>query len=102
MVMEQLKNEHSVAKRRPRNPSLLEPQAPRSDPDGNLLTELTVRERIVLSLIAESHSTKEIANILGITFKTAVTHRTHIMEKLDLHDVAALTRFAIRCGIVQA
>lgn len=62
---------------------------------------LTSRQREVLKLIAEGRPTKEIAQILGISVKTAETHRTRLMEKLDLHDVAALVRFAIRAGVIE-
>jgi len=56
---------------------------------------LTAREREIIQLIAESFSNKEIAAKLGMSVRTADTHRTNIMKKLDLHDVAALTRWAI-------
>lgn len=72
------------------------------DIDSPPLERLTSREREVLQLIAESHSTKEIAAILSISTKTAENHRTNLMKKLDLHDVASLTRFAIEYGIIQA
>ncbi|MGC9450953.1 MAG: response regulator [Oceanipulchritudo sp.] len=65
------------------------------------LQRLTAREREILQLIAESHSTKEIAGILNISVKTAENHRTNLMRKLDLHDVASLTRFAIEFGIIE-
>jgi DNA-binding NarL/FixJ family response regulator len=61
---------------------------------------LTAREREVLQLIAESHSTRRIAEILSISAKTAENHRTNLMKKLDLHDIASLTRFAIEYGII--
>ncbi len=63
--------------------------------------ELTEREREVLQLVAEGKSSKEIAENLGITWKTAESHRTHIMEKLAIHDIAGLVRYAIRHGLVQ-
>ncbi|MDQ8193135.1 response regulator transcription factor [Coraliomargarita sp. SDUM461004] len=59
------------------------------------LEALTTREREIVQLIAESYSNKEIAAKLGMSVRTADTHRTNIMKKLDLHDVAALTRWAI-------
>jgi DNA-binding NarL/FixJ family response regulator len=62
---------------------------------------LTAREREVLQLVAEGKTTKAIADILGVTVKTADTHRTRLMQKLDLHDIASLTRYAIRHGIIQ-
>jgi DNA-binding NarL/FixJ family response regulator len=62
---------------------------------------LTPRERQVLRLIAEGKSTKEVGVALGISVKTADSHRTRLMEKLDIHDVASLVRYAIREGLVQ-
>jgi DNA-binding NarL/FixJ family response regulator len=62
---------------------------------------LTPREREVLQLIAEGHTTKEIAQALGISFKTAESHRSHLMTKLDIHVTAGLVRYAIRRGLVQ-
>ena len=70
----------------------------RRDPDWECLT---AREREILQLIAEGNTTKEVAARLGISIKTADSHRTHIMAKLDIHDVAGLTRFAIRQGLVE-
>lgn len=61
---------------------------------------LTRREREVLQLVAEGKSTKEAAAILGVSVKTADTHRTHIMTKLDIHDTAGLVRYAIREGLI--
>ncbi len=66
----------------------------------NGMTGLTPREREILQLIAESNSTKEIATRLNISVKTAENHRTNLMKKLDLHDVASLTRYAIEYGII--
>ena len=62
---------------------------------------LTNRERQVLQLIAEGKTTKEIAVILGVSVKTAETHRTKLMEKLDIHSAAGLVRYAIQKGLVQ-
>lgn len=62
---------------------------------------LTAREREVLHLIAESYSTKQVAAKLGVSVKTADNHRTNLMRKLDLHDVASLTRYAIQIGLVE-
>ncbi|WP_233246071.1 response regulator [Coraliomargarita sinensis] len=64
------------------------------------LESLTTREREIVQLIAESYSNKEIASKLGMSVRTADTHRTNIMKKLDLHDVAALTRWAIANKLV--
>jgi DNA-binding NarL/FixJ family response regulator len=60
---------------------------------------LTAREREVLQLIAEGHSVKHIAANLHISVKTVETHRSHIMNKLDLHNIADLTKYAIREGL---
>lgn len=62
---------------------------------------LSARERQVLQLVAEGKTTKEVASILGISVKTADTHRSRIMKKLDIHDVASLVRYAVRAGMVQ-
>lgn len=62
---------------------------------------LTDREREVLQLVAESNSTKEIASKLGISVKTVDNHRTNLMRKLNLHDVASLTRYAIEIGLLE-
>ena len=61
---------------------------------------LTRREIEVLKMIAEGNSTKQIAGMLGIAFKTVVTHRTRLMAKLDIHEAAGLTRYAIRHGLI--
>jgi len=63
---------------------------------------LSPREREVLQLIAEGKSTKEVGAILGISVKTAESHRRRIMEKLDIHETATLVRYAIRQGVIQA
>lgn len=60
---------------------------------------LTAREREVLQLLAEGRSSKEIASRLHVSEKTVHTHRQHIMEKLDIHSIAELTKYAIREGI---
>lgn len=62
---------------------------------------LTAREREVLQLVAEGKTTKEIGTILGVSTKTADAHRTRLMQKLDIHDIAGLTRYAIRSGLIQ-
>jgi len=68
------------------------------DIDGNALT---AREREVIQLLAEGKTSKEVAVTLNLSVKTAETHRTNLMRKLDLHSVADLTRYAVRNGIVQ-
>ncbi len=62
---------------------------------------LTSREREVIQLLAEGKTSKEVASALNLSVKTAETHRTNLMRKLDLHSVADLTRYAVRNGIVQ-
>lgn len=62
---------------------------------------LTLREREVLQLIAEGKSTKEVALQLNISVKTAESHRSRLMEKLDIHETATLVRYAIRRGLIQ-
>jgi DNA-binding NarL/FixJ family response regulator len=64
------------------------------------LERLTPRQREVLQLIAEGNTTKEIAATLGISAKTAEAYRGELMSALDLHDIASLTRYAIRNGLV--
>lgn len=63
---------------------------------------LTSRQREILQLIAEGFSTKDIARRLDISIKTAETHRTQMMQRLDIHDVAGLVRYAIRIGLVSS
>ena len=62
---------------------------------------LTSREKEILQLIAEGNSTKEIANMLYISTNTVSTHRKNVMEKLDLHNVAQLTQYAISKGLIE-
>jgi DNA-binding NarL/FixJ family response regulator len=64
-------------------------------------TELTPRESEVLQLIAEGEGNKQIAAGLGISIKTVERHRQRLMDKLDIHDVAGLTRYAISKGLVE-
>ena len=61
---------------------------------------LTHREREILQLVAEGHSTKEIAVILTLSIKTVDNHRSNIMKKLNIHDIASLTRYAIKVGLI--
>jgi PAS domain S-box-containing protein len=67
-----------------------------------LVFALTERERQVLKLIADGKSTKEAAAQLGISYKTADSHRSRILEKLGVHETASMVRFAIRAGLIQA
>lgn len=68
---------------------------------GRTPEQLTARERQVLQLVAEGKTTKDIASLLGIAIKTAESHRTRLMRKLDIHETASLVRYAIRRGLVQ-
>ena len=63
---------------------------------------LTAREMEVLQLIAEGKANKETADELGIGIKTVEKHREHIMQKLDIHDTAGLTRYAISAGVIES
>jgi DNA-binding NarL/FixJ family response regulator len=62
---------------------------------------LSLRERQVLQLIAEGKTTKQIAMMLGVSAKTVESHRGKLMQKLDIHEIAGLARYAIRHGMVQ-
>jgi DNA-binding NarL/FixJ family response regulator len=64
--------------------------------------QLTSREAELLQLIAEGQANKQIASELGISIKTVEKHRQNLMEKLNIHDIAGLTRFAIAAGIVES
>jgi DNA-binding NarL/FixJ family response regulator len=63
---------------------------------------VTPRERQIIQLVAEGKSCKEVAEMLGISVKTAETHRTNIMRKLHLHNASELVRYAVRNQIIQA
>jgi DNA-binding NarL/FixJ family response regulator len=65
-------------------------------------TQLTSRETEVLQLIAEGTANKETAEDLGISIKTVEKHRGQLMQKLDIHDTASLTRYAISAGIIES
>jgi len=80
----------------------LNPQTPqRPGKGGKKIAQLTSREMEVLQLIAEGKANKETAAELGIGIKTVEKHREHLMEKLDIHDTAGLTRYAISAGIIE-
>jgi DNA-binding NarL/FixJ family response regulator len=64
------------------------------------LDQLTSRQREILQLIAEGHSSKQIAQILDASIKTIDAHRANIMERLGIHNLPGLVRYAIRCGLV--
>ena len=89
----------------------LSPQVSKSVVDGYLdrvkinsssSSALSRRQREVLSLVAEGLSTKEIARRLGISGKTVETHRTQLMTRLDIHEVAGLVRYAIKAGFIHS
>lgn len=68
---------------------------------GTFPTVLTARQREVLQMIAEGHATKEIARRLNISVKTVETHRAQTMDRLNIHDVVGLARYAIKIGLVE-
>ena len=68
-------------------------------PNGS---RLTMRESEVLQLVAEGSSNKQIAAELGISIKTVEKHRQHLMEKLNIHETAGLTRYAIAAGVIES
>jgi DNA-binding NarL/FixJ family response regulator len=63
---------------------------------------LTPRQREILQLVAEGRSTKEVAQLLDLSVKTVEAHRAQIMERLDIHDLAGLVRYAVRAGLVSS
>jgi len=68
---------------------------------GRASETLSVRERQVLQLIAEGKTTRDIAGQMNVSVKTIESHRTKLMQKLDIHEIAGLVRYAIRNGMVQ-
>jgi DNA-binding NarL/FixJ family response regulator len=70
--------------------------------DGATPDVLTPRQREILQLVAEGGSTKEIAHRLGLSVKTIEAHRSQIMERLGIHDIPGLVRFAVRAGLISA
>lgn len=66
------------------------------------LERLTPRQREILQLIAEGYTTKSIAQRLSIKVKTVEAHRSQLMDRLDIHDIAGLVRFAVRQGVIHA
>ncbi|MBA4417055.1 MAG: DNA-binding response regulator [Syntrophus sp. (in: bacteria)] len=67
--------------------------------ETTVFTALTAREREVLQLLAEGKATKQIASVLNVSVKTIETHRQQLMEKLGIHSIAELTKYAIREGL---
>jgi len=89
----------SIAKRQERlNPRSIDSKGVPS----RTVAKLTSRETEVLQLIAEGKANKETAAELGIGLKTVEKHREHLMQKLDIHDTAGLTRYAISAGIIES
>ncbi|HEX9463967.1 MAG TPA: response regulator transcription factor, partial [Alphaproteobacteria bacterium] len=72
----------------------------RTEVKTSSLEQLTPRQREILQLIAEGKSSKEIAQLLDASVKTIESHRASLMERLDIHDLAGLVRYAIRHGLV--
>jgi DNA-binding NarL/FixJ family response regulator len=72
------------------------------DPTSGGTDPLTSRQREILQMLAEGKSTKEIAFALNLSIKTAEAHRCQIMNRLDIHDLAGLVRYALRSGLISA
>lgn len=70
--------------------------------EGSELSRLTPRQRQILQLIAEGHATRDIADRLHLSIKTVESHRSQVMQRLDIYDVPGLVRFAIRNGLVSS
>ena len=70
-------------------------------PERGQLARLTPRQREILQLLAEGSSSRKMARTLGVSIKTVESHRAQLMERLGIHDVAGLVRFAIRAGMVR-
>ena len=81
---------------------LVEDYLRRLGSDDGLEEQLTARQREILQLIAEGKATKDIAVVLDLSVKTVETHRKDLMERLGIHDVPGLVRYAIRTGIIRA
>jgi DNA-binding NarL/FixJ family response regulator len=73
-----------------------------ADPHAHLRNRLTSREREIVQLLAEGKSSKEVAAALGISVKTAETHRANIMRKLEMHSVSEVVRYAVKNQIIEA
>lgn len=85
-----------------RLPELYQKLPDRKDPIKKKKINLSSRELEVLQLIAEGNANKQIAAELDISIKTVEKHRQHLMEKLNIHDTAGLTRYAIAAGIIES
>ena len=73
----------------------------RDSSSGSALDKLTSRQREILQLVVEGYSTRDIAERLSLSVKTVETHRTHLMDRLEIRDVPRLVRFAIKAGLIQ-
>ena len=82
---------------------LLTPTAerPNAGSGDDLYQSLTDREKQVLKLVAEGNSNKEVAQVLGISVKTAMSHRERVMQKLAIHNRTDLVKFALRLGVIK-
>ena len=76
-------------------------QSSLNEPRVVMRNRLTSREREIVQLLSEGRSSKEVAVTLGISVKTAETHRANIMRKLELHSVSELVRYAVRNQIIE-
>jgi len=81
--------------------ALAEPGAGPGAAEADPYDSLTDREKQVLKLVAEGKSNKEVADLLDISVKTAMTHREHVMQKLNLHSRTELIKFALRRGVIR-
>jgi DNA-binding NarL/FixJ family response regulator len=79
----------------------MEEGGPASPGAADPYDSLTDREKQVLKLVAEGRSNKEVAEVLGISVKTAMSHREHVMEKLGVHNRTELVRFALKKGVIR-
>jgi DNA-binding NarL/FixJ family response regulator len=76
--------------------------APAGADTPDVYETLTDREKQILKLVAEGHSNKEVAELLNISVKTAMSHREHLMTKLQVHNRTELIRFALKSGVIRA
>lgn len=81
-------------------PGTVEPSPAEQTAETKPYEQLTSRQREILQLIAEGKTTKEIALTLQVSIKTVEGHRTQLMERLEIHDVAGLVRYAVRVGLI--
>lgn len=79
----------------------MEESGPEAPGGADPYDSLTDREKQVLKLVADGRSNKEVAEVLGISVKTAMTHREHVMEKLGVHNRTELVRFALKKGVIR-